>query len=366
MSYTTTDNERPVAEIVEVLLGNDADASEPCDFEARAAHVLGVVDAQTAESHCRALLAHLADDPQSVRELEALIVLGLALPAVLESHRIPLAQEGRRLAHLLEREGQTDQAQALLELIAARSPDDRQIDHELASMMRRTGNADRLVERYMRRAEECVAADRTKEAISWMQEILLIDRSRRDVARMIRDLRWGDQEKRLRWRARLRTSAIALVLLTACVFLVQREFDIAARFAEVPEAVAGDLASLRSRHEQLERLELENPLSLRLFEASRERARLKVEITKLEAQSAQQQLARRTEREAQLAIAESARKQGRLLAQQNRFPEALEQFQTALANGPGDWDMRAQITKDVAAIQEWIATHGSRPVGSAR
>jgi tetratricopeptide (TPR) repeat protein len=233
-------------------------------------------------------------------------------------------------------------------------------------MMRRTGNADRLVERYLRRAEECVASDRTKEAISWLQEVLLIDRSRRDVARMIRDLRWGDQEKRVRWRGRLRSSAIVLVLVTAVALVVQRERDVAARFAAVPAAIVGDLASLRQRAEQLDRLQAENPFSVRLFEAGRERARLQVEITQLEAQSAQQQLARRSQRETELAIAESARKQGRILAQQDRYPEALEQFERALASGPGDWNMRAQIVKDVAAIREWIAVHGSNGPGSTR
>lgn len=366
MSHTTTDSERPVADVVEALLGSDHESAEPCDLEAQAARVVDEVDAQTAEAHCRSLLAHLADDPQSVRELEALIVLGLAHPDVLDAHRIPLAQEGRRLAHLLERDGHAEHAQQLLELIASRSPEDRQIDHELASMMRRTGNADRLVERYLRRAEECVASDRTKEAISWLQEVLLIDRSRRDVARMIRDLRWGDQEKRLRWRTRLRTSAIVLVLVTAVLLVVQRERDVAARFAAVPAAIGGDLASLRQRAEQLDRLQEENPFSVRLFEAARERARLQVEITQLEAKSAQQQLARRSQRESELAIAESARKQGRILAQQDRYPEALEQFERALASGPGDWNMRAQITRDIAAIREWIATHGSNGQGSTR
>jgi hypothetical protein len=314
VSNTTTDNECVVADVVTALLGVDEEgelAGGHAELAARAAKEL---DAATAQSYCRALLAHLADQPQSVAELEALIVLGLAHPKVLEAHRIPLAQEGRRLAHLLEREDQADRAQALLELIAARSPEDRQVDHDLASMMRRTGNADRLVERYMRRAEDCVASARTKEAISWLQEILMIDRSRRDVARMIRDLRWGDQEKRLRWRSRLRTSAIVLLLGAAVTFVIQRERDVASRFDAVPPAVSGDLASLRARLGQLERLESENPFSVRLFEASRERAHLKVEITQLEAVSAQQQLARRTQRESQLAIAAapgpSARRSG--------------------------------------------------------
>ena len=97
MSQTTTDNERQVADAVESLLGYEGPDPSPCDLAAQAQRVVAEVDEATAESFCRSLLAFLADDPQSVPELEALIVLGLAHPGVLESHRIPLAQEGRRM-----------------------------------------------------------------------------------------------------------------------------------------------------------------------------------------------------------------------------------------------------------------------------
>lgn len=357
MTQTTTENERTVAEVVEALLGPADDQVEPTGLEAQSARVASEVDARTAESYCRVLLGHLADDPQSVNELEALLVLGLAHPSVFEANRIPLAQEGRRLAHLLERGGEPDRAQALLELIAQRAPQDRALDHDLASMMRRTGNADRLVERYMRRAEDCVKSGNTPEAISWLQEILLVDRSRRDVARMIRDLRWGDQEKRLRVKRAIRAAAAVFLLCAAVVAVVQRERDVGAEYAAVPEATAGDLGSLRQRLEHLDRLESEHPFSVRLFSASKERAKLKSEIAKLESQSAQRQISRRAERESQLAIAESARKQGRLLAQQNRLPEALDSLERALAHAPADWDQRAQVMVDVDAIRQWIIDH---------
>jgi len=366
VTQTTTENENSVAEIVEALTGGASDQAEPLSLDAQVERAVAGVDARSAESWCRALLAHLADQPQSVPELEALLVLGLAHPSVFEAHRIPLAQEGRRLAHLLEHDGKLERAQALLELIISRAPGDKQVDHELASMMRRTGNADRLIERYMRRAEDCVASGKTKEAISWLQEILMVDRSRRDVARMIRDLRWGDQEKRLKWRSRMRTAAALISVAIVVTLVVRREMDISERYAAVPQAIAGDLRSLRTRLEQLDLFEAENPFSLSLLEASRNRARLKVEIAQLEAVSAQVQIARRTEREAQLAIAESARKQGRIYAQQNRFVDALAQFERALADGPGEWDQRAQIETDVAAIREWIAAHGNAAPGSTR
>lgn len=366
MTQTSTQNEHSVEEVVEALIGLADQSEENASLEAQMARAATEIDARTAEGYCRVLLGHLADQPQSVPELDALLILGLAHPSVLEANRIPLGQEGRRLALLLEQAGNTERAQSLLELIATRAPDDRQVNHELASMLRRTGNADRLIDRYMRRAEDCVSKGNTKEAISWLQEILLVDRSRRDVARMIRDLRWGDQEQRIRWRSRVRGFLILLVVGSLVTMVVQRERAVASRYAAVPVAVQGDLGSLRQRLQQLDRLQEENPFSLRLWDASRERARLVVEIAQIEAQSAQIQIARRSEREAQLAIAESARKQGRIFAQQNRFEDALVQFERALADGPSDWDQRKQIEIDVSAIREWIAQHGSAAPGSVR
>lgn len=383
MTQSTTENEHTVSEVVNDLMGEQVDQvdladtvspadtvdpavpAEPPSLEAQVRRAAKEIDARTAESYCRVLLAHLAENAQSLQELDALMILGLAHPSVFEAHRIPFAQEGRRLANLLEQDGNSKRAQALLEAIMALSPGDRQIDHELASMMRRTGNADRLIERYMRRAEEAVVSGKTKEAISWLQEILLVDRSRRDVARMIRDLRWGDQEKRVKWRSRIRMSAAILSLIIVAVLVYQRERDVDERYAAVPEAVSGDLRSLHTRLDELDRLEQENPFSLHLFQASKERARLKVEIALLEAQRAQAAMALKNERDAQLAIAESARKQGRIYAQQNRFPEALEEFERALADGPSQWDQRKQVQIDVNAIREWIATHGTAPIGSS-
>ncbi|MBK8180020.1 MAG: hypothetical protein IPK67_14285 [Planctomycetes bacterium] len=389
MTQTTTENEEPavhseafeqVSAVVQALLpetndsaeveGQAADSSGAADaageLQAQVDRVLQEIDEDTAVRQAEILVTHLNDDGDSVRELEALIVLGLAYPVALQRHSVPLVLEGRRLALLLEQDGRVARAQALLELMAARAPGDRQIDHDIASMMRRNGNADRLIDRYMRRAEEAVAADRTKEAISWLQEILLVDRSRRDVARMIRDLRWGDQEQRRRLKRGVRQAVLLLILGAAAVAAVQRELGVAERFAELPTATEGNLASLRLRVDNLARFESEHPFSLQLWGASRERAGLKAEIAQLEAKSAQVQIARSTEREAQLAIAESARKQGRIFAQQNRFHEALKEFERALALGPGDWDQRERLQTDVAAIREWIVEHAPRNQGNGR
>ena len=94
-------------------------------------------------------------------------------------------QKHGQFATLLERHGDVDNAQTLLELLTARDPDDKELDHGLASLMQRTGNADRLIERYLSRSEDAAREGRRRDAITWLREVLSIDRSRRDVARML-------------------------------------------------------------------------------------------------------------------------------------------------------------------------------------
>jgi len=76
------------------------------------------LDPRKAELVCEALIAHLSEQPEALRELRALVVLGLAHPKALASREGFLVREGRRLASLLEAQGETVQAQQLLELLS--------------------------------------------------------------------------------------------------------------------------------------------------------------------------------------------------------------------------------------------------------
>src|SRR6185503_14276853 len=79
------------------------------------------------DQHAAAALAHslidnLCQNPDDVRVLETLVILGLAHPQALAAHRISLAAEGKRLATLLEKVGQYERAYCVGELIAERAP----------------------------------------------------------------------------------------------------------------------------------------------------------------------------------------------------------------------------------------------------
>jgi tetratricopeptide (TPR) repeat protein len=275
------------------------------------------------------------------------------------ANRIALGQEGRRLANRLEATGETMRAQDLLELLSQNDPRDRGVDKQLASIMRRTGNVDRLVERYLRRAEEAVADGRRRDAITWLREVLMLDRSRRDVARMIRDLQYEAREVKEGWSRRLRMVGIVLISAAMGVGLVYRELHVQRAYQSLEPAVSGDLDSLRARIGALDSLISKNRLWLGVFEAGRERAAIRGEIDRIEAKQAEiaRELADR--RAEQAMVTDAARTRGILMLEEHDFEGAAAQFEAALETAPLDWEHRARLEADIAAIEEFLANPDS-------
>ena len=310
------------------------------------------LDTRRAELVCEALLAHLAEQPEALRELRALVVLGLAHPKALASRRGFLAQEGRRLAGLLEARGETAEAQALLEMLARVHPDDRRLDHELASLMQRSGNADRLVERYMHRAEEALAEGRRDEAVQWLREVLSVDRSRRDAARMIRDLQYEVAARRRAWRRRVRLAGLVLFLGAVVAVVVWREAWIDEQYKSLPPTIEGSAESYRARLAGIDTLIERNPLWLSAFRASEERAELRAVITRLESVQMRESIESRLEKERRREEAESLRLRYRLAVERGAIEEALAFLDEALEVAPLDWEKRERLEADRVALQE--------------
>jgi tetratricopeptide (TPR) repeat protein len=340
-----------VAEVVAALTGDTE--TQRGDLRAQMERAARDFDAHTAESFCKALLAYLGEDPTAVRELEALLILGLAHPNLLAQHRIQLVQEGRRLAVLLEKNGEVERAQTLLEVLANHSPQDRGVERELSGIMRRSGSLDRLIERHLRRAEEAIREGRREEAVHWLREVLVLDRSRRDVARMIRDLRYEDTERRSTWRRRLQIAALVTVLTGAAFAIAWREQRIESEYAQLPIAAPNDYAGMKAQLAVLDEWISKNPLWIGMFDASGERARLRTDIEKIDsARHAEERIAAAT-RAKQETAAEAERVLGRKAAEQNDFAAAFEHFQRALQAAPTDWAPRQQVQTDLQAIAAW-------------
>lgn len=349
-----------VDDVIASVLGVDpSEGDERPDLEDQIERVAEEYDRRTAESFCRTLIDYLTEHPRSVDELEALLMLGLAHPRLLSRHRIPVLQESRRLAVLLEDQGEPGRAQGILEAVASRNPDNKALDHELASMMRRNGNGDRLVQRYLRRAEVAVREGRRKDAITWLREVLLIDRSRRDVARMIRDLRYEEVETKVAWRKRLQLACVVLFLFALASGFFAREWLIGQRYATLPETKPGDIASMQLRLEELDHLIAANPLWLGMFRAGRERVRLRTGIDKLQALAAEQDRIAMEERETRVQMADSARMVARMAAEQGAFDRALAKFREALRVAPPEWEPRERVESDIQAIEDWMLQEAS-------
>lgn len=351
------DNHLIVEDVVSALTGQLADETTQ-DIGLQMERAAEEFDKRTANAFGKALLDSLCDDPGNLRQLEALLILGLAHPDVLESHRISLAVEGRRLAVLLERSGEPERARTVLELLSSRLPSERTIDHELAGLLRRSGHTDELVERYLARAEKAVEEGHVAEAIPWLQEVLLLDRTRRDVARMIRDLRYQEAEREARRSRRNRVMAVVIALTAVVTIVVAREIDLHRKFGLLPAAEEGNLKALQARHDAIEEFIGDHRVWAGLFGATGERSDLRARIAELKRAEERERAEKESRRRRDGELAEAARQRGLLYTERGDFPKALRDFERALDLGGPQWEHREQIERDIAALREWKEAQG--------
>lgn len=355
MTQSQADDQLLVDDVVEALTRSPAGTRPSgADLREQMRRASEEFDRVTARSFAAALVESLCDDPSNVRRLEALLILGLAHPDILVEHQVSLATEGRRLAVLLERQGEPERARSLLEVLSAALPDDREVRRDLSGQMRRLGEVDELIERLLRRAGQEVDDGRPSEAVACLQEILLHDPSRRDVARMIRDLRYQELEIRRR-HARRRTQLIALTVLSGLLLsVVVRERRIAHDLRALPVAAQDDRDSQRARLAGLDRLLSEHRVWAGMFAAAHERAELQGRIDLAEARQSERERERLVEVEERRAAAEAAREQGLLAVERGDMEAALGLFESALECAPSDWQPHARVVADVAALGDLL------------
>lgn len=329
-------------------------------------------DLRTAEAFARALLEALCQDPIDPRRLEALLILGLAHPTILDRHRISLEKEGERLAAMLEAQGQHDRARTMLEVIrnateAEQSESEPETEASGQPAPAAITPAPKTLERdhariesLLRQADDAAERGRTTRAIHLLQEVVSLDRHRRDVARMIRDLRWQEQERRARSVRRFKFALIVLLLGAAAAGLVWRENDVRRQYAAIPAAKGGDLKSLSARLDSIDAIIEHQRVWLGLPAAMTERSELSREVGELQVAEAtkKSQLASLAARSGE--IADALRTRGMQLAQQGKFDEALVELQRALEAGGDRWPARTDVQTNVAAITEWIEKRPER------
>jgi len=374
LSAQAADKRLFVDDVVTALTGTVHPSSDSHGaFEDQMKRAMEDFDLRTAEAFARALLEALCQDPIDPRRLEALLILGLAHPTILDRHRISLEKEGDRLAAMLEAQGQHDRARTLLEVIAKAKNAPPVADESLLAAVDQEAPAcadapaanpverdHARIESLLRQADEAAEGGRTSRAIHLLQEVVALDRHRRDVARMIRDLRWQEQDRRVRSIRRLKVAAFVLVLAACVAGLVWRENGVNQRFAAIPPAPSGDIVGMRARLESIDTLLAEERVWLGMASALTQRTELQREVSDLEMRQSAQKSAVVQQKTRSSDLAEASRSRGMLLAQQGRFEDALVDLRRALELGGPEWFGRSDAETNASAIAEWLEKRPER------
>jgi hypothetical protein len=352
---TSTEDRLLVDGVVDVL--TCAIAGEDCNEETLRGQLQVAVDeydGRDAEAIGRALVESLCEDPGDVRQLEALLLLSLAHPEILGTYHISLGAEGRRLCVLLENNGEAGRARGMLELLATELPKDREVQQDLASFMRRSGNVDELVERCLMRAEVEADAGRISGAISSLQEVLLHDQSRRDVAKRIRDLRFAEVATQTAVRRRNRLILLVVAVTTTVTALFLRETKIREGYAALPPVEINDEAALGSRISGIDSLIASNRFWFGMFSVVDERSYLNKRKENLESKlvaAAREKTGLEAQRQEK---AESLRLKAISSVAAGQLDFAKVQFREALDCSNAGWDHRERIEANIAAIDKLL------------
>jgi tetratricopeptide (TPR) repeat protein len=308
-----------------------------------------------ASAFLQKLMNSLSENPDELIQLEALVLLGFAHPDVARKHHIALATEGRRLGVLLEKAGRVERAKEIFELLCDHSPTDRTLEIELAGVMRRSGANEALIERYMERAEEHMAKGESKQALPWLQEVLALDRTRKDVSEMIRDARHDQHHRLTSSRSNRRFALVFLLVLGSAAAVGYRERDLHQSYMSIPAPDLTDVSSLSARRASLALFQEEHPYWLGKSRVENEIKDLttRQQAMLLEAAELKRELARKLEE--QTAEADNFRRLGLQSSDLGDFSQARIHFEAALQVAPEGWPHVDVLAKDVQAIRDMEA-----------
>ena len=292
-----------------------------------------------------------AGDEVNADVLEALTILALAQPEFADRMGMSAISSGRRLAVRKEQGGEAEFAMTVLEVLLDTFPGEPALERDYAALMRRQGMVHDLVQRYLDRADKLLREGKDSEALGWLREALLLDKSRKDVARRIRDLRL--QRGRSRSRPRLGPFAATLLLVLGLTGVVYRERQLRSEYQQLPQGQNGDLDALTVRLDALERFVEDHPIWHGSLAAVSERSDLRVEIERLEVAAARRRRIEEERRSNRLEEAALARGRALMRLDSGNLDGALEDFRRALEIAPGDWDMRERTERDIEALIEF-------------
>jgi len=307
---------------------------------------------------CFDVLAPDAGDEAQAEVLAAALILTAAHPRAAAAFKLSPAVVGRRLAAAFERAEDVDFAFASLRVAGRFAPGNAGIERATASLMRRQGMVQELVDRYLDRAQRLLDEGEHAEAIPWLREVLALDRSRKDVARMIRDLRFDEVSSANARKRRVRIAGLALAVSLGLSFAALREVRLRSDFADLPQAIPGDVPSLNARLAAVEEFVAANPVWHGALGALQERSELRVLIERIVEDEAAKREKAETARERMDEMADGSTVLARRLYERGDAQGALDEFEKALSIASESWPQRERTERDIAALKEAIAEEG--------
>ena len=289
-----------------------------------------------------------------VEVLEALTILGLAHPQQAENLGVSAIAAGRRLAARREQTGESEYAMAVLETLLDVHPAEPSLERDYTAIMRRQGMVQDLVQRYLGRANGLLRQGKDQEAAGWLREAMLLDGSRKDIARKLRNLGLrGGRPGRSSFRPR--PVIVAFVLIVGLAALVYRENRLREKFMTLPQVQAGELESARQRLRALEAFVDENLVWHGFLGAVSERSALRAAVDRLEEEAAvRRQLEERHRRDRE-EEAQLVRARGLMRVDSGNLEGALEDFERAVALASPEWSEHERTKRDIVAITEYLA-----------
>lgn len=148
--------------------------------------------------------------PTDLAARERLVELGLAAAGKSEGFD-PMA-EGKALVDLYLEIGELERVRGILERLLREHPADIELKKSLIHVHTKAGDTARVIELYESMARDEIAAKRPIEAVKYLQKILLLDRSRKDVSDWIKRLYEMDERSRSRRRSLVAIGVLIVAL----------------------------------------------------------------------------------------------------------------------------------------------------------
>ncbi|HEB53363.1 MAG TPA: DUF4388 domain-containing protein [bacterium] len=179
-------------------------------LESEAEHRIGADDLAGA---ARCLLEVRQLVPTNLRARERLLELTVG-PDAVRLDGFDALTEGKELVELLTNFGDLQRVRGVLERLLLVEPNDPDLKKALVNVHVRAGDQKRVIELYESIADDLVRQGKPLEAVSFLQKILVLDRSRSDVSERMRRLYEFDE------RARRRSRALSVLGGLFCLLLV--------------------------------------------------------------------------------------------------------------------------------------------------